>query len=250
MTNGHYSNWVTGMTSKATTQTDQAYILHSRPYRNTSLLLEVFSAQHGRLSLLAKAARTPKSPMYAVLQPFHALFMSWGGRGELPVLYKAEALAVPNELSGGQLFNGFYLNELLVKLLHRHEAHPGLFQLYAETFNQLIRDTPHDVTLRYFEIQLLEELGYGLNLSQDVVTQQPVSAPQRYHYRVDHGPTQATTIHANALILSGATLLALANRELIDPQQRQEAKLLMRVVLDHYLGNKPLKTRELYQPVR
>ncbi len=239
------------MTSKGAAQTDQAYILHSRPYRNTSLLLEVFSAQHGRLSMLAKGARTPKSPMYAVLQPFHTLYMSWGGRGELSVLYKAEALAIPLELSGEQLFNGFYLNELLVRLLHRHDAHPGLFQLYAETLRQLTCDTLHDVTLRYFELQLLEELGYGLNLTLDVSTQQPVSAPQIYHYRVEQGPMRAaTTSQANALSLSGGTLLALANRQLLDPQQRHEAKLLMRVVLDHHLGSKPIKTRELYQPVR
>jgi DNA repair protein RecO (recombination protein O) len=238
------------MSSKSAALTDQAFILHSRPYRNTSLLLEVFSAQHGRLSLLAKGARTPKSPLYAVLQPFHSLFMSWGGRGELLVLYKAEALAVPQELSGEQLFNGFYLNELLVRLLHKHDAHPGLFQLYAETLQQLTRDTPHDVTLRYFEIQLLEELGYGLNLTLDVSTQQPVSVPQTYHYRVEQGPVPAVTTQTNLLTLSGGTLLALANRQLHDLQQRQEAKRLMRVVLDHHLGNKPLKTRELYQPVR
>lgn len=250
MTNGLYSNWVIGMNSKAAALTDQTYILHSRPYRNTSLLLEVFSAQHGRLSLLAKGARTPKSPLYAVLQPFHTLFMSWGGRGELPVLYKAEAVLQSHELSGEQLFNGFYLNELLVRLLHKHDAHPGLFHLYAETLQQLTCATPHDVTLRYFEIQLLEELGYGLNLTLDVTTQQPVDALQTYHYRVEQGPTPATTTNANVLTLAGATLLALANRRLAEPQQRQEAKRLMRVVLDHHLGNKPLKTRELYQPVR
>ncbi len=238
------------MTSKGSAQTDQAYILHSRPYRNTSLLLEVFSAQHGRLSMLAKGARTPKSPMYAVLQPFHTLYMSWGGRGELSVLYKAEAVAIPLELSGEQLFNGFYLNELLVRLLHRHDTHPGLFQLYAETLQQLTCDTLHDVTLRYFELQLLEELGYGLNLTLDVLTQEPVSAPQSYHYYVERGPIPAATTQTNVLTLSGGTLLALANRHLIDPQQRHEAKLLMRVVLDHHLGSKPIKTRELYQPVR
>lgn len=238
------------MSSRHATQTAQAFVLHGRAYRNTSLIIEVFTFEAGRLSLLAKAARTPQSPFYGILQPFMPLFLQYGGQGELPVLYKAESTTVGLTLQGEQLFNGLYLNELLVRLLHKHDAHPELFDHYHSTLQQLAQHTEQDVVLRMFELQLLEELGYGMNLSREVNQQQAVEPGQSYHYIIEQGPVCAGTGKDNSLTVQGDTLLALANRQLHTAAQRQQAKLLMRTVMDYYLGQQPLKARELYRQFR
>lgn len=234
----------------SSTHTEQAFVLHTRAYRNTSLIIEVLTEHAGRLGLLAKGARTPKSPFYGVLQPFIPLFLYFGGKGELPTLYKAEPLPGASTLQSEQLFHGLYLNELLMRLLHRHDPHPGLFMLYRDTLQALEDQSKPDIILRYFEIQLLDELGYGLNLTSEISSGEPVSADQVYYYIVEQGPVSHNPSGQVALCMDGATLLALQARTLSQPEHRQQAKQLMRTVLDHYLGANPIKTRELYRQFR
>ena len=230
--------------------TEQAFVLHARAYSNTSTIIEILTEHAGRIGLLAKGARTPKSAFYGVLQPFIPLFVYFGGKGDLPTLYKAEPVAGLAVLQGEQLYHGLYLNELLMRLLHRHDPHPGLFALYRDTLQSLQNQPVPDIVLRYFELQLLEELGYGLNLSIEINSGEPVIATQRYHYVVDQGPVSLAEPTQAALCVDGATLLALQTRQLSQAEHRQQAKLLMRAVLDHYLGEKPIKARELYRQFR
>jgi DNA repair protein RecO (recombination protein O) len=236
--------------SPNSTHTEQAFVLHTRAFSNTSLIIEVLTEHAGRLGLLAKGARTPKSAFYGVLQPFIPLYLYFGGKGELPTLYKAEATPPTYDLQSEQLFHGLYLNELLMRLLHRHDPHPGVFALYRTTLGALEDQSMPDVCLRYFEIQLLEELGYGLNFCIDCNSGAPISATNNYYYVVEQGPMQHLPAGQTAIRVDGATLLALHARELSLPEQRQQAKLLMRSVMDHYLGQTPLKTRELYRQFR
>ena len=227
---------------------DQAYVLHSRAYRNTSLIVDVLTREHGRLSLVARGAKRGNVPMAGKLQPYLLLFLEWGGQNELQTLYKAEADSRShNPLGGDALYHGFYLNELLMRLLHKHDAHPELFDVYAQCLHVLGQTEFKDVPLRYFELQLLESLGYALNLLQEVHRGTDVTPEQEYYYLIEQGPVQADAFTQAGLKITGDTLLALAHRSLSQVKQRNEAKLLMRSVLDHYLGERPLKARELMQ---
>jgi len=227
---------------------DQAYVLHSRAYRNSSLLIDVLTREHGRLGMVAKGAKRGTSPMSARLQPYTRLHLEWGGQHELATLYKAETDAQAQAiLSGDALFHGFYLNELLLRLLHRHDPHPQLFDDYDACLQALALARQRDVALRYFEIQLLESLGYALNLLQDVKYNEDVRPECDYHYLIEQGPVRNIGATGNDLCISGETLIALAQQNLSQESHRHQAKLLMRAVLDHYLGDRPLKSRELMQ---
>lgn len=227
---------------------DQAYLLHSRPYRNTSLIVDVLTREHGRLGLVARGARRGKASLASRLLPYTCLHLEWGGQGELMTLYRAETdTARQPMLAGDTLFHGFYLNELLIRLLHRHDPHPQLFEDYAQCLQQLALAPNKDVPLRYFELQLLESLGYAMNLMVDIDTGERVQAKRDYGYAIEQGPRHVDTRTPDALHVSGETLIALAGQALATDRQRQEAKYLMRAVLDFYLGDRPLKARELMQ---
>ena len=221
---------------------DQAYVLHSRAYRNTSLIVDVLTREYGRLSLVAKGAKRGNAPLAGRLQPYLPLFLQWGGQGELQSLYKAEADSRSyKSLTGDALYHGFYLNELLLRLLHRHDPHPALFDDYAQCLRYLVSAEHKDVPLRYFELHLLESLGYAMNLTLDIQTEHD------YHYVIEQGPLKVIELASETLRVSGETLYALAGQTLSSDKQRNEARLLLGSVLDHYLGDRPLKTRELMQ---
>lgn len=227
---------------------DQAYVLHSRAYRNTSLIIDVLTRAHGRIGLVAKGAKRGNTPLSSKLQPYLPLFLEWGGQNELMTLYKAEVDTRSHKpLVGDALYHGFYLNELLQRLLHRHDPHPELFDDYAQCLQALLQNVHRDVPLRYFELQLLESLGYAMNLLHDVRADAPVSPECEYHYLIEQGPVRVSAQVSDGLIVSGDTLIALATKQLSQERQRNDAKLLMRAVLDHYLGGRPLKARELMQ---
>jgi DNA repair protein RecO (recombination protein O) len=223
----------------------QAVVLHRRAYRETSLLLDVCSADHGRLRLLAKGVKRGKSPLAHLLQPFVMLRLSWAGRGELPVLTAAEPAGPGLSLDGTALFCGFYINELLLNLLPSHDPHPEVFRLYLETLRQLGSEASQEKVLRYFEAALLEEVGYGLSLDREAQGRE-IDPAKLYAYVVDEGPVAAEAAAA-ADAIHGATLLGLKRRNLENPEALQEAKRLMRRVVHHYLNGRTLKSRELFR---
>jgi DNA repair protein RecO (recombination protein O) len=226
-----------------------ACILHRRDYRNTSLLLELFTPQLGRLPAIAKGVKTGRSHRAALLQPFSPLLVSLSGRGEIQSLGQAEAEGRAYPLHGERLYCGFYINELMMRLLERRDPYPDLYTFYLQTLARLAsQDTP-DQCLRDFEIQLMIELGYGLLLDQTADSGEPVKADQIYHYVVEQGPLKGEMGPMENRI-HGRTLLCLHNRQLLDETGASEAKRLMRRVLAHYLGDKPLKSRELFQGLR
>ena len=224
---------------------DRAYVLHCRPYRNTSLIADIFTREHGRINVIARGARRGQQSLASMLQPFNHLQIQWGGASDLMTLYKAEQVATEGVEQGIDVFSGFYLNELLTRLLHKHDPHSHLFDCYANCLTRLQATVAQDIALRYFELELLEELGYAMNLHSDVATGSPLDATQAYHYLIEQGPSSVAFEATNNHIVSGATLIALAERTLQGDAQRNEAKLLMRRVLDHCLGHRPLKSREL-----
>lgn len=222
---------------------EPAYVLSRRPYRDTSLLLEVFSREHGRVGLVARGARAPKSKLRGLLQDFSPLLLSWQNAGELGTLQSAEAAAAPLILSGERVFHGWYLNELLTRLLQRHDAHPGLFDTYALTLAQLGGEAVHGIdALRYFEMSLLVEIGYGPLLPETL------APDQHYRYDPEQGPEPTGADDRQAY--AGASLIALRDGELADAKARSDALRLLRSLLAVHLGDRPLRTPQLLRAMR
>jgi len=226
------------------------FVLHQRPYRETSALLEVFTASHGRVGLVARGVYAPKSRRRAELQTFHALRLSWNERGELGTLIEVESDGPGIDLTGTALYSAFYLNELLVRLLIRHDPHPRLFERYRQAL-QALMDQPValELTLRLFEKHLLQETGYGLLLDVECETGEPVQADRFYDYRLEAGPVEVAEDSGEGFLFPGSSLLALAQEQHIDEKVLRDAKRLMRAALSLYLGGKPLKSRELFMKV-
>ena len=222
-----------------------AYVLHSRAYRETSQILEVFTADHGRVGLVARGARRPKSLLRGLLNPFQPLRLSWSGKGELATLREADLGGVAANLVGDRLMAGFYVNELLMKLLGRNDPHPELFAHYISLIAALGRDEPLEPLLRRFELQLLYELGYALNLENDVVTHKPLQPDEHYEFRVEDGPVPAAAANSEGVVFPGASLLAIGRMEFDNENYLRDAKRLLRTVLNYHLGGRGLQTRRV-----
>lgn len=223
-----------------------AFVLHSRPYRETSLLVELFGSEHGRLGVVAKGARRGRAPWAALLQPFTPLRLALSGRSSLKTLTHVEALAPPYRLTGVAWCCACYLNELLIKLFQPEDAHPVLLHRYHATLAQLAGTQDalaREAALRDFETVLLQEMGYGLPTHD--VTGRALCASARYHFDPAHG------FHAAADgAYSGATLLALLRAQrLVDRAQFAEAKALLRRALDFHLAGQVLHSRKLLQEI-
>lgn len=233
-------------TSRHRVSLQLAYVLHQRPYRDTSQLVEILSREHGRIGLVARGVRSGKSRYAGQLQPFTPLLLSWSGQGELHTLTGAEPAGVATTLEYQSLLSGFYLNELLMRLLQRGDAHPFLFDAYVAAISALAAGE-QEIALRRFERTLLQEIGYGLILDTDVADGEPIQADSQYCYHPDQGPTRTLADDETGVRVSGRTLQAIASDHYPDDQTRQEAKQLMRAALAVHLGDRPLKSRELYR---
>ncbi len=224
-----------------------AYLLHRRAYSNHSLLVECFTPDAGRFPAVARGVKVGKRGKAGLLQPFSPLLIRWSGRGEVKNLNGFEAAGPPLMLAGKRLYCGFYLNELLMRLLQRSDPHPSLFSRYAVTLSRLATEHPLEPTLRQFEFQLLDELGYRLVLDRNVDDDSPLIAEHRYQYTLDRGPVPGH--EGDPCLIRGSTLLALHEERVLDPGQLAEARQLSRYVLAYYLGDRPLKSRELFRDI-
>ncbi len=221
-----------------------AFVLHSRPYRESSLLLDVFSCDYGKIALLAKGARRNRSRLSAILQPFIPLSLSWCGKTDLQTLTGAEPIPPGILLQGRRLYCGLYLNELLSYFLHRHDAHRNLFSHYAATLVALAGEDEAEKTLRYFELALLEEIGFGLQIEHDAEHGDSIRPNRRYEYRIGLGVVESNTSFRG---IAGSTLINLARRSLDGPVELSESKRMMRAIIDHHLAGKTLRSRLLFR---
>ncbi|WP_295886410.1 DNA repair protein RecO [uncultured Thiohalocapsa sp.] len=229
-----------------------AYVLHRRDYGDSSLLLEIFAATSGRLPLVAKGARRGRragGSQAALLQPFAPLLLAWTGRGEVRTLTRAEPAGRPAALAGDALYCGFYVNELLLRLLARDEGDAVLFGAYQQVLAELAA-ADADTPLRRFELTLLGQLGYRPPLDRDAHTGAPVQAEMRYVFDPERGPIEAVSIKPGpagaAATVSGATLLALHAGDALHGDAVREARDLLRRLLAPHLGEKPLRSRALF----
>lgn len=231
-------------------QDELAFVLHSYPFRETSLIIDVYSRSHGRLAIVARGVRRPRSALRGVLMNFQPLLLSWFGKGEVRTLHSAEWQGGQPYLQGTALMCGFYLNELLINLLARDDPHGQLFDYYRATLYRLAHEADHAATLRCFEKHLLQELGYALVLEREADSGKAIQAELCYRYVMERGVLQDDGDVRTGLQLSGKTLLDMAADDYSDPTTAQQSKQLMRVLLNHYLGGKILHTRELIKDLQ
>ena len=232
-------------------QLEPAYILHARSFRETSLLLEAFTRDHGRVGIVARGARGKRSRWKNLLQPFRPLLLSWNQRGELGTLTAADQVGSPPPAQGQALFCGLYANELLMRAMRRSDAHPELFEAYRNLLGELSAQLHPEPVLRVFEKQLLDALGFGLLLESDANSGAPVEADAWYVYLPEQGlvrtnPGDGDEKEPNPRLVSGAALLALQDHR-VENSHMAELKRLMRQVLRHHLGDKPMVSQSLFQ---
>lgn len=226
-----------------------AFLLHAHPYSETSLVLDIFARDHGRLAVLARGARRPRSALRGVLLAFQPLELGWFGGGEVKTLAKAEWVGGLPLLQGKSLLLGYYLNELLLKLLPREDAHPALYDAYGVALAALAGGATETAELRRFEKSLLRELGYGLALDRLADTGEMVQPDGLYEYQVERGVIETTGVPPR-LTLCGKTLLDLAADDYSDPRTLSESKLLMRQLMSYYLGNQTLQSRRVFMELQ
>ena len=231
-------------------QDEQAFVLHSYPFRETSLILDVFSRSHGRLAIVARGARRPKSSLRGLLMNFQPLLLSWFGKGEVRTLHSAEWQAGQPYLQGTALMCGFYLNELLLNLMAREDPHQQLFDYYRATLYRLAHEADHGATLRCFEKHLLQELGYALVLDREAGSGKAIQAKLCYRYAVERGAIPDDGDARVGLPVLGKTMLDMAADDYRDPVSAQQSKQLMRMLLNHHLAGKTLHTRELIKDLQ
>lgn len=238
------------MKDKVRQDTHPAFVLHSYPFRETSLIVEAFSRVHGRLGLVARGARRPRSSLRGVLLPFQLLLLSWVGKGELQTLTRAEWAGGYAPLRGQALMCGFYLNELLLKLLPRADPHEQLFAFYESALADLAAGVDQPAALRRFEMGLLRELGYAVILDREAESGAPVARERSYVYVVERGPVAAGGSRGNGVELSGQTLLDMQSGDFTSAETQQQSKMLMRALINHCLGNQVLHTRQLLRDLQ
>ena len=223
------------------------YILHHYPYRDTSRILEVLTRDSGRFSIFARGVRGPKAKLASELQPFRLLLLSWSGKGDAPMLSGAEGVPEQGTLPPACLMAGFYLNELLLKLTHRHDPVPAVFDTYHATLETLKTGAALEPTLRIFEKRLLDLLGYGVELDVDARTGARLEPDAYYHFRPAYGVFPAEPDAAGAVL--GASLIRLAQDEVATQRELDDAKRLLQAALAQCLEGRELSTRQVARAV-
>ena len=231
-------------------ENELAFVLHSYPFRETSMVVEVFSRQHGRVPLMARGARRPKSALRGLLMSFQPLELSWFGKHELRTLHSAEWVGGQPLLQGTALMCGFYLNELLLNLTARDDPHETLFDYYRQTLQRLVLEENHAATLRCFEKHLLQELGYALLLEHEAGGNKPIDAGRNYRYILERGAIPDENDFSEGLLIAGKTLRDIASDDYTDVNSARQGKQLMRMLLNHHLGGVVLHTRELIKDLK
>jgi len=245
--------------AKQRVEQQAAWVLHTYPWRETSLLVEVFSRDHGRVGLVAKGARRPYSQLRGVLMAFQPLSMDWSGGGEVKTLIRAEWQGGQPLLTGRALICGYYLNELLVRLTAREDPHPRLFSAYADAVRALGRAEAESPILRRFELALLQDLGYEAGLVHEADSGDAIRPAGRYLYIIERGPVRLETLEEEGVdptalgeqpLLSGQTLLDMAADDFSRAETLTQSKQLLRMLINHTLGGQALQSRRVLKELQ
>ena len=237
------------------TEQQPAYVLHSRPWRETSVIADLFTLHQGRVSVIVHGAQKPQgkqSAKRALVQPFTPLMVSFTGRGELRSCQQLDAAGAPLPIAGNRLYSGLYINELLLKLLAVDDPYPNLFAYYQSLLNQLMGNAALEQCLRPFEVHLMDELGYHMVLDKDYISGQDVVSESNYQLHALHGVCLNQMQQGGVdqpVAMSGKVLLQLAAGDYLDSECLKVAKYMARTNLSQLLGGKPLQSRNLFQTI-
>ena len=222
------------------------FILHRRNFSESSFILEIFSRNYGRISLIAKGAKQNKNYRGINFDLYQKYNISWISKSELGTLTGIDIISLMNPFVAEKAITGFYINEIILKLLHKDEPHIELFDIYELTLNKLFSNENEKIILRYFEKQLLQSLGYGISLDHDIKTGLSIMPTCEYYYKIDSGPSSEVLPPDEGMKISGKTLSELNNETLSDDINISEAKNLLSMILRKHL-NQPLESRKLYK---
>lgn len=238
------------MNQRSRIASQPGFLLHSRPFRDSSQLVEIFSRDHGRIGLVARGVRSARSRYRGVLRPFAPLELSWTIAGDLGTLTGAESAGRLPDLAGDALMAGFYVNELVLKLTHRHDAQPDVYAAYEAAVTGLASRPDVELTLRRFELRLLRAIGYGLDLEHDMVTGLPVEDGAWYRVRAAEGVARVAADGPHASLFSGAELRDIAAERLQDPALLKRARRILQAALEHCLEGRELSSRRVMRAMR
>lgn len=233
------------MSQKQRVEQQPGFVLHTHAWRETSLIVEIFSRDHGRVAVVAKGARRPQSPLRGTLMGFQPLLIDWSGGGEVKTLVRAEWCGGQPLLGGRALMCGYYLNELLVKLTAREDPHPIVYSAYAQAIAALARGAAQAPVLRRFELELLRELGYGVSLQSEGESGVAVEPGADYVYIIERGPIRVDAEAGDLPSISGRTLLEMASGDFSRAETLAQSKDLLRMLINHYLGGQTLQARRV-----
>ncbi|HAT8492673.1 TPA: DNA repair protein RecO [Vibrio vulnificus] len=226
----------------------RCFVLHRRPYSESSLILDVFSEEFGRITLMSKGARSKRSNLKGALQPFTPLLLKWSGKGAMKTLRQAEPISLGLPLTGINLYSALYVNELIGRVLMQEVPMPGLFHDYLFALTELAQADNPEPALRRFELALLAAMGYGVDFLHCAGTGEPIDPQMTYRYREQKG--FIASVRRDNLTFLGNELIAISERRFLTKEQLQAAKRFTRIALKSYLGGKPLKSRELFIQMR
>jgi DNA repair protein RecO (recombination protein O) len=230
-----------------------AYVLHRRPFQNSSMLIDFFCLDYGRVRAVARGARRAGSRYRSLLQLFQPLLVSFSGKGDVKTVGTVESSVGAFELKGERLFSGLYANELLTRMLLNNVEHAPLYRTYQETLVKLAGTEDINSVLRGFELMLLDELGYGIDLEQDCVSREPIEAACQYLFTPDLGferlDNGAGYDSETSNVFRGQHIQALQALLFCDPESSSAAKKILRMALAAHLGGRPLHSRRLFSRI-
>jgi len=232
------------MSSQGRVQQQPAYILHHRPFRDSSQILDIITQDHGKVSLVARGSRGSKSRLAGVLRPFLPLRVSWVAKSDLGTLTGAEVAGPPSGMAGDAMLSAFYVNELMLHFLHRFDPQPEIFALYGEVIKALVSANSITASLRSFELEFLSLLGYAVNLQHECGSQDILADERQYQFRMEQGAVPVERSDG-PLIFSGAVLKGIAAQRFEDAEVLRAANRLLREVISFHLGGKELKSRKV-----
>ncbi|MCG9680016.1 DNA repair protein RecO [Vibrio sp. Isolate24] len=225
----------------------RCFVLHRRPYSESSLILDVFSEEFGRVTLMSKGARSKRSNLKGALQPFTPLLLKWSGKGSMKTLRQAEPISLGLPLSGINLYSAMYVNELIGRILMAEVPMPALFHDYLHALTELAQCDNPEPALRRFELAMLSAMGYGVDFLHCAGTGDAIDPDMTYRYREQKG--FIASVRCDNLTFLGNELIAISERRFTTKEQLKAAKRFTRIALKPYLGGKPLKSRELFMQI-
>jgi len=232
------------MSSQRRVQQQPGYILHHRPFRDTSQILDIVTRDHGKISVVARGSRGAKSRLAGVLRPFLPLRVSWVAKSDLGTLTGAEAAGAPAGMVGDAMFSAYYVNELLLYFLHHYDPQPEIFALYEQIIKALVQTDNVAASLRSFEFEFLSLLGYAVDLDHEYDSQRDLDGERNYQFRMEQGAVPVER-EEGALVFKGSMLTSIAKQQFDDPEVLRAANRLLREIIGFHLGGKELKSRKV-----